>query len=77
MDWICEHAKEGEKITRAQALGLGQMMLQDGVFSHITNESPFRDKPLIYRFNTEDEEIRKRKNKKKKRDNLKKKKGYQ
>lgn len=60
VDWICENAKDGEKITRSQAVGLGQMMLQEGLFSHITNESPFRDKPIMYRFNSEAEEVKKR-----------------
>lgn len=54
VDWICQNAKEGEVINRSQALGIGQMMLQDGVFSHVTNEQPFRDKTLIYKFNDED-----------------------
>ncbi len=50
VDWLCENGVKGKKITRFQAVGVGQMLLQAGVFAHVTGEHAFKDKPLLYRF---------------------------
>jgi len=49
VDWICQYAEPGFIITREQAVGIGQKMLQAGVFAHITNELAFKDKPIVYK----------------------------
>jgi len=49
VDWICQYAEPGYEITREQAVGIGQKMLQAGVFSHVTNEMAFKDKAIAYK----------------------------
>lgn len=50
VDWIVNQVK----ISREDAIALGQKMLDKGIFQHVTNEHQFKDEPLFYRFN-EDE----------------------
>lgn len=47
VDWIANKVK----ISREDALVLGQKMLDKGIFQHVTNEHQFKDEPLFYRFN--------------------------
>jgi len=49
VDWICHAAEPGFIITREQAVGIGQKMLQAGIFSHVTNELAFKDKAINYK----------------------------
>mmetsp|Transcript_12240 Transcript_12240/g.24968 ORF Transcript_12240/g.24968 Transcript_12240/m.24968 type:complete len:98 (+) Transcript_12240:350-643(+) len=36
--------------SREQAVILGQRMMDDGLFAHVKNEHPFKDKKLFYEF---------------------------
>jgi hydroxymethylpyrimidine pyrophosphatase-like HAD family hydrolase len=47
VDWIANKVK----ISREDAIALGQKMLDKGIFQHVTNEHQFKDEPLFYRFN--------------------------
>jgi hypothetical protein len=47
VDWIANKVK----ISREDAIVLGQKMLDKGIFQHVTNEHQFKDEPLFYRFN--------------------------
>jgi hypothetical protein len=47
VDWIVNKVK----ISREDAIALGQKMLDKGIFQHVTNEQQFKDEPLFYRFN--------------------------
>lgn len=50
VDWIVAQVK----VSREDAIALGQKMLDKGIFQHVANEHQFKDEPLLYRFN-EDE----------------------
>ena len=47
VDWIVKKVK----VSRPDAIALGQKMLDKEIFYHVTNEHPFKDEPLFYRFN--------------------------
>jgi hypothetical protein len=47
VDWIVNQVK----VSREDAIALGQKMLDKGIFQHVTNEHQFKDEPLFYRFN--------------------------
>jgi hypothetical protein len=46
IDWIVERLK----ISRQDALKLGQKMIEKKLFHHIVDEHQFKDEPLLYRF---------------------------
>ncbi|MEL6495751.1 MAG: hypothetical protein AAFQ41_11620 [Cyanobacteria bacterium J06623_7] len=50
VDWIVKKIK----VSRGDAIALGQKMLEKQIFQHVNNEHSFKDEPLFYRFN-EDE----------------------
>ena len=47
VDWIVKKVK----VSRDDAIALGQKMLDKEIFKHVTNDHPFKDEPLFYRFN--------------------------
>ena len=47
VDWMVNQVK----VSREDAVTLGQKMLDKGIFQHVTNEHQFKDEPLFYRFN--------------------------
>lgn len=47
VDWLVNQVK----ISREDAIVLGQKMLDKGIFQHVANEHQFKDEPLLYRFN--------------------------
>lgn len=47
VDWLVNQVK----ISREEAIVLGQKMLDKGIFQHVANEHQFKDEPLFYRFN--------------------------
>jgi hypothetical protein len=47
VDWIVKKVK----VSREDAIALGQKMLDKGIFQHVAEEHPFKDEPLFYRFN--------------------------
>jgi hypothetical protein len=46
VDWITKHAK----VSRPDALKIGQKMLDKGIFHHVLDEHQFQDENLFYRF---------------------------
>ena len=50
VDWLVKKVK----ISRADAIALGQKMLDKEIFQHVAKDHEFKDEPLFYRFN-EDE----------------------
>lgn len=46
VDWITKKAK----ISRSDAIQLGQKMLDKGIFNHVADEHQFKDENLFYRF---------------------------
>ncbi|MGF1589771.1 MAG: DEP domain-containing protein [Pleurocapsa sp.] len=50
IDWIVDQTK----LSREDAVNLGQKMLDKGIFHHVLDEHQFKDEGLFYRFN-EDE----------------------
>ncbi|MCC0177541.1 hypothetical protein I4641_11185 [Waterburya agarophytonicola K14] len=47
VDWISKEVK----ISRSDAIKVGQKMLEKGFFSHVTDDHNFKDEGLFYRFN--------------------------
>ena len=47
VDWIAKKVK----VSREDAIALGQKMLDKGIFQHVVDEHQFKDEPLFYRFN--------------------------
>ena len=47
VDWLIEKAK----VSRPDALKLGQKMLDKGIFRHVTDDHHFKDESMFYRFN--------------------------
>jgi hypothetical protein len=47
VDWIVAQVK----VSRPDAVKIGQKMLDKGIFNHVTTEHPFKDEGLFYRFN--------------------------
>ncbi|XP_046809969.1 rap guanine nucleotide exchange factor 4 isoform X1 [Lucilia cuprina] len=41
--------------TRAQAAGMWQALLEEGILSHVNKEQPFKDKCFLYRFRVDEE----------------------
>ena len=50
VDWIAQKTK----LSRAEAVALGQKMIDKGIFHHVLDEHGFKDEELFYRFH-EDE----------------------
>lgn len=46
VDWIVETIK----VSRADAVKIGQKMLEKGLINHVTNDHQFKDESLFYRF---------------------------
>jgi len=46
VDWISKKTK----ISRIDAIKLGQKMLDKGIFNHVTDQHQFKDESLFYRF---------------------------
>lgn len=46
VDWIVAKVK----VSRTDAIQLGQKMIDKKIFHHVTDEHPFKDEPLFYRF---------------------------
>lgn len=51
--WLAEH----QKATRDAALRLGQLLIERGHMHHVTDEHPFEDKYLFYRFYVDEVEV--------------------
>ena len=51
VDWIVKKVK----VSREDAIALGQKMLDKEIFKHVNNDYPFKDEPLFYRFNEDRE----------------------
>ena len=47
VDWIVKKVK----VSREDAVALGQKMIDKGIFQHVSNEHQFKDEQLFYRFN--------------------------
>ena len=47
VDWIVAQAK----VSRPDAIRLGQKMMEKGIFKHVTDDHSFKDENLFYRFN--------------------------
>jgi hypothetical protein len=50
VDWIVQRVK----ISRQDAVILGQKMLEKGIIHHVVDEHPFKDEGLFYRFKDDD-----------------------
>lgn len=48
VDWLMQYSTL--VLTRIQAVGMWQALLEEGVIAHVCEEHPFRDKYLFYRF---------------------------
>ncbi len=46
VDWLVAKLK----VSRSDAVKLGQKMIDKNIFRHVTNEHAFKDEPLFYRF---------------------------
>ncbi|MEL6502606.1 MAG: hypothetical protein AAFQ23_14645 [Cyanobacteria bacterium J06623_1] len=46
VDWIVSKVK----VSRTDAIALGQKMMEKEIFCHVTNDHQFKDEPLFYRF---------------------------
>ncbi|XP_073813044.1 exchange protein directly activated by cAMP isoform X5 [Musca autumnalis] len=53
VDWLVNLAPIVH--TRAQAAGMWQALLEEGVLSHVNKEQPFKDKCFLYRFRVDEE----------------------
>ncbi|MEL6581532.1 MAG: hypothetical protein AAFQ14_17465 [Cyanobacteria bacterium J06621_12] len=47
VDWIANKVK----VSRQDAIALGQKMMDKQIFHHVTRDNQFKDEPLFYRFN--------------------------
>ena len=47
VDWIVEKVK----VSRPDAVKIGQKMVEKGLVNHVTNDHQFKDESLFYRFN--------------------------
>eukprot|EP01118_Nematostelium_gracile_P007601 TRINITY_DN2487_c0_g1_i1.p1 TRINITY_DN2487_c0_g1~~TRINITY_DN2487_c0_g1_i1.p1 ORF type:complete len:290 (-),score=73.83 TRINITY_DN2487_c0_g1_i1:515-1384(-) len=54
VDWILKQPHIPKCDTRQQAVIIGQRMMDDGVFYHVSHDHLFQDKNYFYRFNTEE-----------------------
>lgn len=50
VDWITERTK----LSREDAITLGQKMIDKGLFHHVLDEHKFKDEELFYRFNADE-----------------------
>ena len=50
VDWIVEQLK----VSRPQAVKIGQKMLEKGIFHHVLDEHQFKDENLFYRFHKDE-----------------------
>uniref|UniRef100_A0A914VC43 DEP domain-containing protein n=1 Tax=Plectus sambesii TaxID=2011161 RepID=A0A914VC43_9BILA len=54
VDWLLQYRNvvttPGQPLTRFQAVGIWQVLLEQGVLTHVTHEHPFTDKYLFYRW---------------------------
>ncbi|MEM8719184.1 MAG: DEP domain-containing protein [Cyanobacteria bacterium P01_G01_bin.39] len=50
VDWIISKTK----LSRTDAVSLGQKMLEKGIFHHVLDEHEFKDEPLFYRFDADE-----------------------
>ncbi|VDP10447.1 unnamed protein product [Soboliphyme baturini] len=50
VDWLLNNCKATVQ-TRTQAIGIWQVLLEEGLITHVTNEYSFLDKYLLYRWN--------------------------
>ena len=48
VDWLVENWPK--KLSRAQAVWLGNLLMRTNSFSHVTKSFPFMDKEYFYRF---------------------------
>jgi hypothetical protein len=46
VDWLVKNLK----ITRTEAVEVGQKLINDKIIHHVVDEHPFQDEPLFYRF---------------------------
>lgn len=51
VDWLIEH----EKATRAEAIAIGQLMIEQRLIHHVLDEHDFKDESLFYRFYLDEE----------------------
>ena len=50
VDWLTAKTK----LSREDAVNLGQKMIDKGLFHHVLDEHQFKDEPLFYRFNADE-----------------------
>ena len=50
VDWIVKQTK----VSRPNAIKIGQTMLEKGIFHHVLDEHQFKDENLFYRFNADE-----------------------
>ncbi|WAQ93674.1 RPGF4-like protein [Mya arenaria] len=55
VDWVLQHS--GLVHSRAQAVGMWQALVEEGVIVHVCHEHQFKDKYLFYRFHEDDEGV--------------------
>ncbi|KAG1714594.1 Rap guanine nucleotide exchange factor 4 [Nymphon striatum] len=55
VDWILDAGKNAHILSRPQAVGIWQSLLEEGVIAHVTQEYQFKDKNLFYRFCIDEE----------------------
>jgi len=51
VDWLCKHLK----ISRANAVLIGQKLLRAKIISHVAKDNDFEDQGFFYRFNSQDD----------------------
>ncbi|KAG0430805.1 hypothetical protein HPB47_022370, partial [Ixodes persulcatus] len=57
VDWLLQVPPTHMRLnSRAQAAGMWQVLLEEGVIKHVTHEHQFKDKYLFYRFREDEEE---------------------
>lgn len=50
VDWLCVNSTESGSIGRLEAVALGNLLLQKGLFIHIQKKHDFQDKMFYYQF---------------------------
>ena len=53
VSWLIQH----EKATKAEAIAIGQMMIEQNIIHHVLDEHDFKNDPLFYRFYLDEEDI--------------------
>lgn len=51
--WLIQY----EKATKAEAIAIGQMMIENNIIHHVLDEHDFKDEPLFYRFYLDEDDI--------------------